>query len=124
MKKDCSKTVNFMPEKERMCGSFDDCLDCPLNSINNSVGVGCEMLVASHTDKALEIVQKWSDEHQPKTYTEDFFEKFPSAPKVGSGVPTACWDGIYGGGRRRSGCDEQSSCKDCWNRIMEDKPND
>ena len=119
MKKDCSKTVNFIPEKERMCGSFDDCSDCPLNSTKNSVGAGCEIVVTSHIDKAVEIVQKWSDEHQPKTYEEDFFEKFPGAPRVGSGVPAACWGSVYGNGRCR--CDEQNTCKDCWNRIMEDK---
>lgn len=120
MRIDCSKTVNFIPEKERMCGNFDDCSGCPLNSTNNSVGAGCEILVTFHSDKAVEIVQKWSDEHQQKTYAEDFFEKFPNAPKRGDGKPTACWGDVYG----HSGCNVQSTCKDCWCRIMEDKPNE
>lgn len=118
MKIDCNKTVNFIPEKERMCGSFDDCLDCPLNSTNNSVGAGCEIMVTSHTDKAVEIVQKWSDEHQQKTYAEDFFEKFPNAAKEIGGTPKSCWRNVYGSGNDCPVIDHD--CAKCWNQTMEE----
>ena len=66
--------------------------------------------------EAIEIVQKWSDSHpipKPKTYAEDFFEKFPNAPKC-CGTPSACRDCIYGSGKVCG----PGLCKDCWNEPM------
>ena len=120
MKIDCSKVVNFMPEKQRMCASFDNCSDCPLYSTNNSVGAACEIMVTFHTAKAIKIVQKWSDEHQQKTYADDFFEKFPNAPKKDDSTPATCWGKIYGTGVCEDDFD-RITCEECWNRIMEDK---
>lgn len=121
MKIDCSKVVNFLDEYKRMCKEENKskCSACPLSYDNNGTGWGCATYIRLYPDKAVEIVQTWSDAHPQKTYAEDFFKKFPNAPKVGDGVPAACWGGIYGDGRCR--CEEQSTCKDCWNRIMEDK---
>ena len=58
-------------------------------------------ICAKDAEKAIEIVQKWSDEHPKKTYAQDFFEKFPKAPKdksAKSEYPDACRNLIYGGG--------------------------
>lgn len=121
MRIDCSKTVNYFAERQRMCRSGISCAKCPLENRNNGVGISCAPLEREYPDKAIKIVQKWSDEHPQKTYAEDFFEKFPNAPKEDDGTPKSCWRNIYGDGN----CvDISHRCKMCWNRIMEDKPND
>ena len=76
---DCSKTVNFLQEYNRMCNSFNDyfCNDCPMYKHNNGELRYCENLIKEFPDRAVEIVQKWSDEHQPKTRLDDILEKFP-----------------------------------------------
>lgn len=122
MKKDCSKTANYLVEKHRMC-DLNSCSDCPLGDRNNGENVGgCAPFERLFPDKAAEIVQKWSDEHKQKTYVEDFFEKFPNSPKIWKiGTPVAAWCHIYGM-RGKYTCD--GDCAACWSQIMEDKPDE
>lgn len=92
MKIDCSKTINFFKEKRRMCNSCNDvvgCENCPLHIYLNEMNIDsyCEYFVSVHPEKAVEIVQKWSDEHSQKTYKDDFFEKLPNAEKGVKGYP-------------------------------------
>lgn len=55
-----------------------------------------------------------------KTYKEDFLEKFPNT-FMWAGTPTFCREVIYSG---RISCDsDSSSCRECWNEIMEDDIN-
>lgn len=71
---DCSKTKNYLTEWRRMTKQRKDgicelnCIDCPLSSFNNGIGVQCSVLETNYPEKAIAIVQKWSDEHPPKTY--------------------------------------------------------
>lgn len=123
MKIDCSKTVNFFDEYKRMCAKVHGlpCSKCPLSYTRNGTDYGCETYIRLYPDKAVEIVQAWSDAHQIKTYAEDFFEKFPNAARETGGTPKSCWRNVYGSGN----CPViDHDCAKCWNRIMEDKPND
>lgn len=122
MKIDCSKVVNFLDEYKRMCKKENKskCSACPLSYDNNGTGWGCATYIRLYPDKAVEIVQKWSDGHQQKTYAEDFFEKFPNAPKKDDSTPATCWGKIYGTGVCEDDFD-RITCEECWNRIMEDK---
>lgn len=124
---DCNKTINFLHELKRLCDSRDECVanaankeDCPMFGI-------CKLtyskICAKDAEKAIEIVQKWSDEHPKKTYAQDFFEKFPKAPKdksAKSEYPDACRNLIYGGGcpkiESRIDC-----CYKCWNEPLNDE---
>ena len=124
---DCNKTINFLHELKRLCDSRDECVanaankeDCPMFGI-------CKLtyskICAKDAEKAIEIVQKWSDEHPKKTYAQDFFEKFPKAPKdksAKSEYPDACRNLIYGGG-----CPKLESRIDCcyksWNEPLNDE---
>lgn len=64
---------------------------------------------------------KHPDKKQIKTYKDDFFEKFPNAPKNDYGAPTFCPDKIY-----PEFClddcffDDTMTCSECWNKSMED----
>lgn len=84
MKKDCSKTVNLIKEWNRMCSEIGTrCSRCPLSCNNNGTNLTCFDYIKQYPGKVAEIVQTWSDARRQKTYVEDFFEKFPNAPKSG-----------------------------------------
>ena len=70
---DCSVTINYLKEKERMSNHCKiDCDDCPLKLS----GYFCHILQRDYPEKAIAIVQKWSDEHPQRTILEDFLEKY------------------------------------------------
>lgn len=82
---DCSKTVDYIREENRMCKAYECCnygSGCPMGEYTDYIPSNCISFVLSNTETAIKIVQKWSDEHpepKPKTYADDFFEKFPHA---------------------------------------------
>ena len=122
---DCSKTIDFFSEFRRLCDSRATCeatardKQCPLYDF-------CDLphsrVCANDAIMAMEALKKWSDEHPVKTYAQDFFEKFPDAPKdeaVKGKCPWACRCVIYGGE-----CPmiepEIDCCYECWNEPMEE----
>lgn len=124
---DCSKTINFLHELKRLCGSRDECVanaankeDCPMFGV---CSLTHSKLCAETIKTAMETVQKWSDEHPKKTYAQDFLEKFPEAQRNGDGVPFVCRKRIYGGihSATSEGCDDTGACYRCWNELMNDK---
>lgn len=61
-KYDCTKTIDYAHELQRMCAANDDgraCSGCPL------FGLGCSES-KDITERYVSIVQKWSDEHPEK----------------------------------------------------------
>lgn len=59
---DCSKAVNFILEKDRMCNSYTMCIDgCPLRG-----HATCDGIMVNDPELAVDIVQRWSDEHPSK----------------------------------------------------------
>jgi len=64
--------------------------------------------------KSIEAVQNWSDNHQQKTYLEDFKEKYPNAPAVPGTMPCPKH---FGGVNL---CDVAASidCDECWNQFI------
>ena len=93
---------------KRMCEFHSDCSKCNLHD-------GCT--VCELPDNIDEIVDKWVEEHPAKTYSMDFFEKFPNAPKDKNGTPIFCITNIYKVLKIK--CDE-CSCSDCWNQEMKE----
>lgn len=120
---DCSKTENYFKEKARMTKSDGQgncrifCSSCPLSKRNNDLFVNCMTLESSYPQKAVEIVQNWSDEHPQKTMLQDFLSKYPKAPfRANSPTPKLCPHNL--GYSKYNGCDE--SCEKCWNRPIEE----
>ncbi len=77
---DCSVTVNFLSEWRRMCEFYDgdECFEsCPMNGIANNKYRSCTDVAQKNPERAVKIVQKWSDEHSVKTRMEDLLEKVP-----------------------------------------------
>lgn len=100
---------------KRMCDTYKDCHECPLNDTCGGDSV------SALPDNADEIVDKWVSEHPIKTYLQDFFEKFPNAPKGRNRIPIACWNHIYGDGIYGGGNDCVGDCIKCWNQEMKEE---
>lgn len=122
---DCSKTKNYFAEKQRMTGQRKDgvcelnCIDCPLSSFNNGIGIPCMNLESSYPEKAIAIIQKWSDEHPPKTYLSEFLKHYPNALLDDSGMPELFCHyrlGLMGA----DDCRKDGNCVKCWNQPIEE----
>ena len=77
---DCDNTKNFFKEFRRMCDSQDLCKLCPISEANGratkAISISpCNFFVRDNLKKAIEIVQKWSDEHPQKTILDDLKER-------------------------------------------------
>lgn len=79
----------FFEEARRMCKKQAVCRGCP------ALGKDAICLLfglhnpnaAKNIDKAIEAVEKWSQEHPRKTRLMDFLEKHPNAPMGEDGLP-------------------------------------
>ena len=66
----------------RMCKTFEDCKDCPLNRGLCYVN----LLNKEELDEANEIILKWCKKHPVKTRQDKFLEMFPNAHIYTDGV--------------------------------------
>lgn len=100
--------VKFIKERNRMC-DMESCSSCRANFLND-----CSCTTEDIV-RLVEIVERWSQDHPQKTMMQDFFEKFPNAPKYENGCPKLCPDNIY---NCKPICTDE--CVKCWGRPMED----
>lgn len=123
---DCSKTENYFAEKLRMTkrtrrqGCKIKCSECPLSSQNNgtSDSMSCITFEMYHPEKAIVIVQKWSDEHPQRTYLSEFLKNYPNAPFEDDGTPNFCPYRL--GLMSKDNCRKDHNCVKCWNQPIED----
>lgn len=115
MKIDCNVAKNYFKEKSRMTRSCQiKCRDCQLSFDNNKTNLSCRGLENICPDKAIEIVQKWSDEHQQETRAEHFLKMFPNAQMYKDEYPTACIKSL----NENVSCEvSRNSCKKCWEKT-------
>lgn len=124
---DCSRTENYLAEKQRMtkkhkpnAGGYIcelDCLDCPLSHSNNGIGEPCFGLETHYPEKVIAIVQKWSNEHPQKTYLSEFLKNYPNAPLADDGTPDICPEKL-GLTAIKKPC--FGDCVGCWNQPIEE----
>ena len=111
--------VKFVKEINRMCKTYHDCSDCPLDKI-----AYCNIKEIQRNGlKTIEIVEEWSKNHPQKTFLQDFLEKYPKAPLESDKTPKVC--PYQCGYTSETRCEKYSSmkydnCIECWNRMMED----
>lgn len=120
---DCSKTENFIREKERICQHYTDmgCTFCVLD--RNIEGLSCSDFIVQQPKKAIEIVQKWSNETPPKTYLSELKKAFPHCRRNRAGMPFFCLKNL--GASFTNSCDLEYSpinkkCFDCWTTPIEE----
>lgn len=110
MKVDCGYTENYLKEKNRMTKSCKiNCENCQISSDNNKTDLSCEEFENAYPNKAIEIVQAWSDEHQVETRAEHFMKMFPNALIHKTKNPSACVK------RLNKNIDCKDECIACWN---------
>lgn len=123
----CKITSNYFAEKARMTKTNDKgsctiiCTECPLSMSNNRKNVPCITFEKLYTEKALEIVQKWSDEHKEKTILDDFLEKYPNALLSKDGkrpLPIICANKLG----YKVTCDyvNHDDCTKCWQTPLDE----
>ena len=121
--------VKYFEEKKRMLDSLGrtkwgcygvECSNCPLYFNNSGIEVNCGELEMSYPERAVEIIEKWSQEHPQKTFLSDFLEKYPKAKLCENHSP-------YGTCPQNLGyCEEiycetnKLDCVKCWNRPLEE----
>jgi hypothetical protein len=102
----------------RMCESYPDCIGCPLITLSVKTKCTCSIIIERNPEEAEAILERWDKEHPQKTIRDDFFEKFPNAPKHDGGNPIICPHAL-GYGDPFSNCIKFNlNCKDCWSRPL------
>ncbi len=123
---DCTKTTNYFNEKLKMTKRTKNglceikCSNCPLCSNSNGEGLSCPDFEMFYPEKAIEIVQKWSDEHPPKTYLSEFLKNYPNAKLDEDGTPHKLCPWHLGLISVNS-C--RNNCVRCWNQPVEESEN-
>lgn len=119
---DCSRTENYLAEKQRMTKRTGDgvchikCVDCPLGTMNNGIDVLCTDFETLYPKQAIASVQKWSDEYPQKTYLSEFLKNYPNAPLADNGTPDVCPEKL-GLTDIKKPC--FGDCVKCWNQPIE-----
>lgn len=126
---DCNITKNYFNEKQRMtkmrklyAGVYNcelDCSDCPLSSLNNDSTdkLTCREFESLYPEKAIEIIQRWSNAHPPKTYLTEFLKHYPNALFRIDGTPKGTCP-YYLGLISRDDCRKDHNCVKCWNQPI------
>jgi len=92
MKRDCFKTLDYVHEFDRLCATHTNCRECPFVTLDTSCGSVREI-----TQEAIDILQRWSDEHpEPKLTERDYsflgcFNPTNKYIKRQCGVLTVIW---------------------------------
>lgn len=125
---DCNRTENFIKEKERLCQYYKDkgCVFCVLN--RNIKGLSCSDFIAQQPKKAIEVVQKWSNETPPKTLLSEFLKSYPKAKLNSDGYPSDIVPCSLGLIERKDTCknkclyyyDNGHPCYDCWDTPVKE----
>lgn len=118
---DCSRAENFIKEKERLCHYYKDtgCNFCVLDR-----NMPCSDFIVQCPQKAIEIVQKWSDKHPQRTLLTEFLKHYPKTELNSFGCPSIapCELGII---KLKDECKDKAvycfHCKDCWNTLVDDE---
>lgn len=120
---DCNITKNYLSEEARMTKSSDvgvcriSCNHCPLSRFNNGEEMLCTELELKHPEKAIEIVQRWSDTHSQKTYLTEFLKHYPNVQLYDTGIPK--WICPYHLGlMSKDNCRKDHNCVECWNQPI------
>lgn len=126
---DCSKVENYFAEKRRMTRSTEskfgickiDCKKCPLCPTNNGTSekLSCTSFEKFYPEKAISIVQRWSDEHPQKTYLSELLKIFPNTPLGDDGTLNSLCP-FELGLTSIDDCRKDGNCVKCWNQPLKD----
>ena len=115
------EAVEYLKAKSRMCNVL--VCNCLMSKRNNGKELLCGSFEKDYPEQAVEIVEKWANEHPIKTYLSVLLEKFPMVPLDEKGLPkTFCPEEIYGGEEWECCHNKvEGKCKKCWNREYKEE---
>lgn len=122
---DCNITANYFVEKRRMTKRAEkglcklSCSDCPLCNNNNCEGLSCATFEMYYPEKAISAIQRWSDEHPPKTYLSEFLKHYPNVQLYDAGIPKGICP-YHLGLMSKDNCRKDHYCLGCWNQPIKD----
>lgn len=128
---DCNITKNYFNEKQRMTkmrklyvGIYKcelDCSDCPLSSLNNDATdkMTCREFETLCPEQAIEVVQRWSNEHPQKTFLTEFLKNYPNALLDDDGAPKGTCAYRLGLTTIDECKKKGGNCVKCWNQPIE-----
>lgn len=67
--------------EQEICHSYLACTNCPLNSENNGLSVGCINVFLQNPKETEKILKQWAAEHPVKTNSDKFIEVFGEIQK-------------------------------------------
>ena len=113
---DCNITNNYTHERKRMCESLKK-KNCRFCAFKTRQGCISKSIEEADAERAIKIVQDWSDSHKPKTILDVFNELYPDTIKSKkSGLPQICCAKLglvqYCGDLFAV---DSKRCKSCWN---------
>ena len=84
------EAIKFIKERDRMCRTHDNCEGCPLRKYGDCGD--CSDFPKTSPERAVEIVEKWSEENPRKTRKSEFLKLFPNATLDSNGnlIITPC----------------------------------
>ena len=119
----------FFEEARRMCGKQDGCGGCPVryNNVYCIFSRRPSIHEAEETNRIIQAIEKWSQEHPKKTRLQDFLEKYPNAPLNAIGKPKLTpWYLGYCGDEACYACEKArgKTAAWCWEQVVEDDETD
>lgn len=112
---DCSVTVNFFREWRRYCGGRR-CGYCDLSEHNECGFPACQ--VKDFPEKAVEVIQAWSNEHPVKTRLDDLLEKYPKFELFSETGRPMYKPRVFGYCTNCSAC-PNNKAEHCWNEPVD-----
>ena len=111
---DCSIAVNYIKEKARLTENCTiSCGACMLGASNTGENMECYVFENNMPEKAVEIIQEWSNEIPVKTRLDDFKEKYPKhRTHVTDSMPCVCCMNL--GYTDECPIKTCKTCKNCW----------
>ena len=94
------------------------CKNCPLSQKNNGKGRLCVDYELHYPEKAIAIMQKWSDEHPQKTFLTEFLKNYPNAQLKDDETPVGICP-HHLGLINKENC-KNRNCVECWNQPIQD----
>lgn len=115
---DCNITKNYIQERKRMCKDMKK-INCQCCGFYNTIE-GCieKSIEEADAERAVRIVQTWSDRNPPKTLLTEFLRNYPKTELNSFGCPSIapCKLGII---KLKDECKDKAvycfHCKNCWN---------
>ena len=104
--------LEFLMERNRLCGSYRGCVGCPFGAAECVVR---DIVSDENCKRIVTAVEQWSKEHPRKTRQSVFLEQYPEAEIDAHGLVRICPMSISAAHRDSDGecnCPE-ILCRDC-----------